>query len=322
MRMRHRVSSWLVMWLLAAAAAQLAAFEVVRRVFVGTERGQLLDTAALTGNRVGSRHLDEPVEVLLSAMTVLSLAAAIAVIGFIALMRRRVALAGAAVLLIVGANLTTQLLKHGIERPEYGVDVARAAAGNSLPSGHTTVAASVAVALVLVLPPRLRGVAALLGAGYAGLAGVATLSADWHRPSDAVAALLIVGAWAALVGLLLAVAHRRDGGRGAPAPRPHWPALATLLLAAVVLFAVAAVAMAVTDRALPTPPEWFGDRRLLAAYAGGAAGIAGTAAVVTALVLASVHLAVPPRLTDLAARRLARPAGHAAAPPAASVARR
>ena len=44
-----------------------------------------------------------------------------------------------------------------IYRPDLGVDPERAAAGNSLPSGHTTIAASVAVALVLVVPSKARG---------------------------------------------------------------------------------------------------------------------------------------------------------------------
>src|SRR6185369_17388457 len=96
----------------------------------------------------------------------------------------RVAVALLAMTLIIGANLTTQLLKLAITRPDFGVDPEREAVGNSLPSGHTAVAASVAVALVFVLPSRARGLGGILGAAFAGLAGVATLSAGWHRPSD------------------------------------------------------------------------------------------------------------------------------------------
>src|SRR5207245_1071112 len=99
-----------------------------------------------------------------------------------------------AVLLIVGANLTTQLLKSVLVRPVLGIDPERAAAGNSLPSGHTTIAASVAVAVLLVVPAAVRGVSAVVGAVLTAAAGVATLSAGWHRSSDAVAALLVVGA--------------------------------------------------------------------------------------------------------------------------------
>lgn len=293
--------------LLVAAATQVVAFEAVRRVFVDTVRGQWLDAAALQGNSIGQGHIEELVDTVLNAMTVLSIAAATLAIAFIALARGRILLAGAAILLVAGANLTTQLLKYGLERPELGVDLARAGAGNSLPSGHTTVAASVAVALVLVLPPALRGAAALVGAGYAGLAGIATLSAGWHRPSDAVAAMLVVGAWAALVAVVLVItdgAERRgesgerigDGGAGTGDPSQRHPfALSTLALGGLVLLAVGVVAMALTYRYLDTPPELLSRNRLLVAYGGGAAGIAGTAALVVGLVLASAPYAVRTR---------------------------
>lgn len=305
----------LATWLLAAAVAQVAALEAVRRVFVGTERGQRLDTAALAGNTIGQRHLEGLVDTLLGVVTVVSLVAATVAIGFLALLRGRVALAGAATLLIAGANLTTQLLKQVVDRPDFGIDVARASAGNSLPSGHATVAASVAVALVLVLPSQVRGLAGLLGAGYAALAGVATMSAGWHRPSDVVAALLVVGAWAAVAGLLLAV----GGPGGDPGPRspPHRWAPAALTLAGCGLLAGAAVALALTDRAAATPVELLGRGRLLTAYAGGAAGIAGIAALVTALVLATAHLVVPERGRLSRGGRPGRPTGSAAGRPAA-----
>lgn len=280
-------------WLVLLTAAQVAAFLVVHRVFVTTMRGQRLDTAALTGNRIGRRHIEGLVDTVLDAVTVASVVIAVVVIGFIALARGRLALAALATILIVGANATTQLLKEVIERPDFGVDGAFTGAGNSLPSGHATVAASVAVALVLVLPTRLRGAAALLGAGYAALVGVATLSESWHRPSDAVAAHLVVGAWAAVVGLILVMLDR-DGGE---ASATHRYALTTLWVVAAGLLFVAVIGLGATLQVLSTPPEWFGRNRLLAAYAGGGAGIAGSAAVMMALVLAGVHRVVPDRCT-------------------------
>ena len=163
--------------------------------------------------------------------------------------------------------------------------------GNSLPSGHTTVAASVAVALVLVLPPKARAFAAVVGAAYAAVAGVATLSAGWHRPSDAVAAFLVVGVWAALAGLLLLITQREraqvasaDAHRGV-----------VLLLGIGGLLAIVACALALSWlvglRGI-APPE-LSRRPLFVGYAGSAAGIAGTMGVVMALVLAAVHRIVP-----------------------------
>jgi membrane-associated phospholipid phosphatase len=304
-----------VPWLAVAVVVQVAALEVVRRTFVGTARGQLLDSAALAGNVIGQRHVEGLVETVLGALTVASLAATTVAIGFVALARGRVLLAGAAVLLVAGANLTTQLLKSLVHRPELGVDVERAAAGNSLPSGHTTVAASVAVALVLVLPPRLRGLAALVGAGYAALAGVATVSAGWHRPSDVVASLLVVGAWTAVAGVLIGLLDRGGGG---PDPAPHRFALAVLVATGLALLAVAAVTMVATDRVLPAPAELLSRGRLLTAYAGSAAGIAGVTCLVSALALTTGQLTVPAREREPGPGAGPR-AGHPARRPPAPV---
>jgi hypothetical protein len=325
--MAGRVPGGLVAWLVLAAASQLAAAELVRRVFVGTIRGQLVDTAALDGNVIGRRYLEDLGDVVLGAVTVLAVLVAVVSIGFIALARGRVALAGAATLLVVGANLTTQLLKQLLDRPELGVDLERVVAGNSLPSGHTTVAASVAVALVLVLPPAVRGWAAVLGTGFAAVVGAATLAADWHRPSDSVTALLIVGAWAALAGLLLVVARR---GRPAGVSPGHRPALVTLALAGLAGLFLAAVALVLTDQVLAgeapanadltTRLELLGRGRLLMAYAGAVAGITGVASLVMAAVLLTVHRVVPARPGPPRPGR--RPAAHLAPVPPAPARRR
>nr|WP_228532951.1 phosphatase PAP2 family protein [Micromonospora sp. ANENR4] len=273
------------------ALIQTAAFGLVWRFAVHTELGQWLDTVALTGNRIGQDRIDDPVNTLLNAMSVVSLLAATAVIGFIALIRGRKALAVTATLLIAGANVTTQLLKHYLARPDFGIDPERAAAGNSLPSGHTTVAASVAVALILVLPRKLRVAGAFLGAGYAAAAGVATLSAGWHRPSDAVAAYLVVGAWAAVAGLVL-LFFQREQAVVEPGDA-HRVAGAVLGGAGVVALLASAVALSwLVDRST-VPVEALGRRPLFIGYAGSAAGIAGTIAVVAALVLVVVHRLVP-----------------------------
>ncbi|MFI7211658.1 phosphatase PAP2 family protein [Micromonospora maritima] len=291
MRVRETARGWTAVWLVVLALTQTAMFVLVWRFAVHTELGQWLDTVALTGNRIGQDRIDGPVDTILNAMSVVSLLVATAVIGFIALIRGRKALAVTATLLIAGANVSTQLLKYYLVRPDFGVDPERAAAGNSLPSGHTAVAASVAIALILVLPRQVRVVGAFLGAGYAAAAGVATLSAGWHRPSDAIAAYLVVGAWAAAAGLVLlffqreqAVVERGDA---------HRLGAAVLGGAGAVALLGSALALSwLVDRSTVAVEE-LGRRPLFIGYAGSAAGIAGTIAVVAALVLAVVHRLVP-----------------------------
>jgi membrane-associated phospholipid phosphatase len=281
----------LSLWFVLLAAVEIAGFVAVARFFVRSEHGQLLDTVALAGNWIGQARIQGAVDSVLNTVSVVSLVAATAAIGFIALIRRRVALAFGTILLIVGANLTTQVLKRLIERPELGVDMERAAAGNSLPSGHTTIAASVAIALLLVLPARLRGAGGMLGAAATAVVGVATLSAGWHRPSDVVAALLVVGVWANIAGLFIVVAQRRHGDVDyGPANRF---AAVTLALVGLGLLAGAALALGLTNQVLSTPVDELSRHRLLAAYGGGAMGIAGTASLLVASVLATAHRVVP-----------------------------
>src|SRR5690606_38525364 len=178
-----------VAWLVVAVVGQAFGVEAVRRVFVGTVRGQQLDTVALTGGEVGQDRVAGLVAAVLDTVSVLSVAFATVAIGIIAVLRRRFLLAAVATGMVVAANVTTQVLKALAHRPEFGVDLARAAVGNSLPSGHTTVTASVA--------------------------------AGWHRPSDAVAALLVVGAWAAVAGLVLVAAGGDPPATPAgPGPEP------------------------------------------------------------------------------------------------------
>lgn len=278
--------------LVVLAAAQAYGVALVRRRFVFTEDGQRLDWIALSGNTIGADRIDELVDSVLDGVTITTVLGATVFVCFLALIRRRFLLAVAATVLVAGANLTTQWIKQQTFRPDFGIDPERIGAGNSLPSGHTTIAASIALALVLVLPPRLRGIAAVAGAAYAALTGVATMSAGWHRPSDAVAALLVVGVWATLVGALLVLFQRP----GVDSSSAHWTAVTVLGIAAVLAFATAAGALLWAGDAVTAQPDELDRRHLLAVYAGAAAVIAGTSAAVTALFLLLVNRIVPDAL--------------------------
>ena len=289
---RQRAALWLL--LVAGGCALLVL--AVDHVFVLTARGQLADSAALEGAQIGRGRIIEPVHQVLDVVSVGALAAAGLVAGGVALLRRRVALALVAVTTVVGSNLTTQLLKHVVlQRPDLGVTTL-GMTGNTLPSGHTTVAMSVAAAALLVAPARSRGVVAVLAAAYGAATGVATLSAGYHRPSDAVAAALVVGAWAAGLGALVVVAQPPPAADD-PEPDEHevgrgHPVVATLLGgAAVTLLGVGATATYLTARSLPADLDRAG---LLLAYGGGAAMIAGTAVAVVAALVVVAHRIAPP----------------------------
>src|SRR5687767_14978459 len=115
--MQTRTKAWTASWLVLLIVVQALAFLALWYYSVRTQPGQWLDTVALTGNRIGQDQISEPVDRVLNAMSVVSLLAATAFIGFIALIRGRIALAIMATLLIGGANVTAQLLKYGLTRP-------------------------------------------------------------------------------------------------------------------------------------------------------------------------------------------------------------
>jgi len=123
----------------------------------------------------------------------------------IALLRRRFRLAVGALTIIAGSNVTTQALKHVLDRPDLGVGFHLA---NSLPSGHTTVVTSAVAALLLVLPAGTRPLMAFVGTAAVGVTGLSTVVAGWHRPADVAAALLVVLLWTSIVA---ATVHGRRG---------------------------------------------------------------------------------------------------------------
>jgi membrane-associated phospholipid phosphatase len=279
-------------WLAVLTAVNIVLFVLVAHASVQTIRGQMLDTIALAGNGLGRDNVAGPLNTALNAVSVVSLVVVLVTVGVIALLRRRYSLAIMAVVLVVGSAATSLLLKNSlIARPEFGVDPDRSGAGNSLPSGHATAAAAFAVGLVLVLPPAVRGLASLIGATYAAVVGVATLSSGWHRPSDVVAAYLIVGGWAAFAGLLLTVAQRATAVVTSR-DRSNWALVATIAGGGLLL-GTGLVTLALTFARMTDPIEDMGARLLSVGYLGSALTIAGAAYLMMAVVLVTVHRVVP-----------------------------
>ena len=180
-------------------------------LFVRSAVGQKVDNAALIGRGVVPEEFVADAWTILDTISVVGLALATLAIVTVAALRGRWWQAAGAGVVILGANLTTQVLKHVVlTRPDLTAQTIKDF--NTFPSGHATVAISVAAALLLVVTARQRALVAVPAMVYATAVGVATVTAGWHRPSDAIGAWFVVGAWtAAVAGLLMwTLAAQRD----------------------------------------------------------------------------------------------------------------
>jgi membrane-associated phospholipid phosphatase len=149
----------------------------------------------------------------------LVLVAAVCALGLHFGRRREVV---AAVIVVAGANLTTQLLKVTLEHArhkafEHGIELPWP---NSFPSGHTTAAASIAVALLLVVPARHRLRAAAVGFLLTAAVGISVVVLAWHYPSDVLGGLLVVATWGFAALAALRLRPGRDGAVSGARSRP------------------------------------------------------------------------------------------------------
>lgn len=138
----------------------------------------------------------------------------LAVACLIGLLRGRPRSAVAALLVVVGANVTTQLLKVLLAHPRVKLAIGGDPfEPNTFPSGHTTAAASIAVAYAFVVPPVLRDLVLTLGAAFALALGCSVVVIGWHYPSDVLGAYLVVACWGfAVLAAMRAIAPCRPRG--------------------------------------------------------------------------------------------------------------
>jgi membrane-associated phospholipid phosphatase len=195
----------------ALAAALLVLLLVGMYVlFVRTYAGQVIDERAFLGAaRVGA-GIDAPsARVFLDGIPVVGTIVGIGITVAVGLVRRIPRVLGVALGSVAASVLTTEVLKHVVlTRPTTGATDGWA---NSFPSGHTTVAASLAFAVFLVSAPRWRLLAASVGWLFSVATGVLLVALGWHRPSDVVAGYVVVAVWGCLAGAVLTPATARSG---------------------------------------------------------------------------------------------------------------
>jgi membrane-associated phospholipid phosphatase len=205
----------------------------------------------------------------------------------VALARRRFWLATGILAVLLGANVTTQLLKPLLAQPRAAPGVLISApASASWPSGHATAAMSLALCCVLAVPGRLRPWVTALGAAFAVAVCYSFLTLDWHYPSDVLGGFLIAAVWTLLgiAAVITADARRRQPagesvtGRLSLSETLGAPALALLGALVLVLLVV-----------LARPDEVVAYARLHKAFVIGAAGIGAAGLTVATGVLLALR---------------------------------
>ncbi|MFL5827638.1 MAG: phosphatase PAP2 family protein [Thermoleophilaceae bacterium] len=266
---------------------------------LGTHAGRTVDRRTLLNGPAGPRwqEVHDASSHLVHTIDVSSLAlAAVAIVG-IALVRRLPGHALAAAVTIAGAIGTTEVLKPALGAIDpLGGNAARAI-GSSFPSGHATVAMSVTLALLIVVPPAWRPAAAVLAALYSGVVGIGLVLVGAHFPSDVAGGYLVACAWAAAACAGLAEWTRRHPESDAvPSSRAIAAgAAAALSVAFAIVLLVALAAVRGTDLGKLEPLG-----RLHTSFFATSGGLLVLAALVPAVLAAMLlrdHLRGAPRMS-------------------------
>ncbi|MFT3971101.1 MAG: phosphatase PAP2 family protein [Micropruina sp.] len=258
---------------LAGAALSGVLVVLIWWAFVTRYHGQALEALALQGSHIGAWRIDAQADRLLSTVSVPMVAAILLTVLVIGILRGRWVAGVAAAVAVGGANVTTQVLKYRVFERDDLLRLGGWNGTNTLPSGHTTVAAAALVGLLLVVPPTLRSLTAVVGTLAVCAYGLATLVNQWHRPADVWAAILVSCGWGYLAVAAIRLAERHGKLRDVR----HSPSAASVLLVAL---GICGVTLAIAAGYI----VWDGDPTAadrmtgLIAYAGGVSALVGVCA--------------------------------------------
>lgn len=169
----------------------------------------------------------------------------------VALLRGRPRVALTLLLILAGANETTELLKPLLAAPHDAVPSLGPfqVSDASWPSGHATAAMSLCMSWVIAVPARRRPVVAAVMAAFAVAVCYSFLELAWHYPSDVLGGFLVAAVWTSIgiAALSTYEAHRpalatRDPGRPSPSLAETLAPAALVVAAASVLGGLVALA--------------------------------------------------------------------------------
>ena len=272
--------------MLLAASWVAVAFLVLVAVAYWSHDARSLDARALHGfidlQRPGVEHRINQIAMLGNPAQVGIIAALLAGVG---LVRGRPRLSLAVIALLGATSVSSQLLKALLAYPRYdgvldGAHVSPAA----FPSGHATAAMSIALAAILVAPPRARPFAAVLGGAFALLIAFCIVILGWHFPSDVVGGFLLATGWALVIAAGLRSANERwpehaGRTRASAAFQRGVDGIATFGTAALVFFLLVTGVIVAVTLVVTRPSELvdFADEHTALVAVGGAIALAAAA---------------------------------------------
>lgn len=201
---------------LAGALACAVALALLAALTYGSHAVQVLDARTLARFVLSGGGAEDVASAIRTLGNLPETLAMLLVACGIAIGRARPRSAVAALAVVAGASLTTQLLKllfaHPRVRAVLGADQF---AWDGFPSGHVTAATSIAIAFAFVAPAGWARLAvAIAGAGFVLAMSWAVLALEVHYPSDVLGGVLVGGAWG--LATLAALRLWEGGYREAP----------------------------------------------------------------------------------------------------------
>ncbi|MEX2183250.1 MAG: phosphatase PAP2 family protein [Chloroflexota bacterium] len=177
-----------------AGAGFLAVVVAIYLAFVTTEAGQRIENAALHASSLRADSVRADSLAYLNQVSIVTFVAAMTAVALVGLLRRRAGLGVLAVGVMGSAALVAQASKVVLPRPEL-LEGPAWLLRNSFPSGTATVAASIGIAALMVVPDRLRWLTLVAAAALAAVIGQATQVTGWHRASDVLGGVALAAAF-------------------------------------------------------------------------------------------------------------------------------
>jgi PAP2 superfamily protein len=221
--------------LLLASVLGCAATALCYFLLVHTAAGQRLDDAAYHGAvHSGSQHF-RFIDAQLRRIDERSLKLTMVAMFGLGLLRGRPLLGVGAAVVAGGPVAAGHFLRyHVLDRPPF---VVGSGIDKTFPSDHVAAAAGIAMAVVLVSPPLLRGVVAIVGGVFAAAVAAQVQVIGWHRASDCIGACLLAFVFASGVAGILAWTRP---GRARKKWR-HWWALGVMTAAGIIALTMGAL---------------------------------------------------------------------------------